>query len=135
MKTIDDLAIALVQAKQKEQEAIATRHSAEVALLDLIESKAEGTAHVTGERFKATATFGFNRTLDGAALEAIRSQVPVALFEQAIEYKPAIKLAGLRYLQQNEPSTYAVLAQAITAKPAKPAVKVEMIAVDVQEAA
>ena len=73
-------------------------------------------------------------TLDRAALEAVRAEVPAALFEQAIEYKPALKTAGLRYLQQNEPETYAVLAQAITAKPAKPSVRVEAIA-EAKEAA
>ena len=74
-----------------------------------------------------TATFGVNRTIDRAALESVREVIPVALFEQAVEYKPALVLAGLRYLQSNEPDTYRVLAQAITSKPAKPSVKVERV--------
>ena len=66
-------------------------------------------------------------SVDAAALSAIRGQVPAALLEQAVEYAPKLKLPGLRYLRNNEPETYRVLAQAITAKPAKPSVSIEPI--------
>lgn len=134
MKTIDDLAVALVQAKQKEQEAIAARHSIEATILERIEAKTEGTAHVTGERFKATATFGMARTVDEAALSAIWPSLSEGL-RRIFTTKHGIDTRELRHWQQNEPTEYALAAQAITAKPSKPAVKVEMIAVAEKEAA
>lgn len=131
---IDTAAAALEAAKIAEARARDARIDAEAALLTLVEDKYEGSVTVRGQQYKATVTFGVNRTVDAAALAAVRDAIPEALFEQAVTYKPALVLAGVRYLQNNEPETYAVLAQAITAKPAKPSVKVEAIA-EVREAA
>lgn len=124
---IDTLAAALEAAKIAEAAATAKRLDAEQALVAAVEAKNEGSVTARGNQYKATVTFGVNRTIDAAALDAVRARIPVALFEQAVEYAPKLRLPGLRYLQSNEPDTYAVLAQAITAKPAKPSVKVESI--------
>ena len=96
-------------------------------------SKDEGSVTLKGESYKVTITYGVNRTLDQAALEAIKDGIARELFDQAITYKPSLVLAGVRFLQNNEPDSYAVLAQAITSKPAKPSVKLEQLAM--QEAA
>lgn len=134
MNTIDQLAAALEAAKIAEDTAKDARITAENALLAVLPERTEGSASERGHAYKATVTYGMTRSLDAAALAAIKGRVPEALFEQAIEYKPAIKLAGLRYLQNNEADTYAILAQAITAKPSKPSVKVEAL-VSFKEAA
>lgn len=125
--SLEHACAALEAAKDAEAKATAARIQAERAVLDMLPAKIEGslTEHASG--WKVTATFGVNRTIDRAALESVREVIPVALFEQAVEYKPALVLAGLRYLQSNEPDTYRVLAQAITSKPAKPSVKVERV--------
>lgn len=125
MNTIDTLAAALDAAKENEERARESRIAAEQALLALVRGKAEGSVTERGDCWKVTVTYGMNRTVDMAALAAVRAKVPAGLFEQAIEYAPKIKLTGLRYLRNNEPEAYAALAQAITAKPAKPSVKVE----------
>ncbi len=125
-----DAAASLVEARKIELAAAqAALLDAEQAMLRLMPAKDEGSVTERGLHYKVTATYGVNRTLDAAALGAIRNEIPSALFDQAIEYAPKLKLAGVRYLQANEPETYAVLAQAITAKPAKPSVKVEAVEV------
>jgi hypothetical protein len=134
MNPIDEAAAFLTLAKMQEQRATEARVEAERALIDLLPSKDEGSVTHAGESYKVSITFGVNRTLDPAALASIKDQVPAALFEQAVTYKPALQLPGLRYLQSNEPEAYALLAQAITAKPAKPSVKVEPVA-QLQQAA
>lgn len=134
MNRFDEAAAALEAAKIEEAAATAKRIDAELAVLCMLQGKEEGSVTERGLRYKVTATFGYSRTIDAAALEAVRQAVPVALFEQAIDYKPALKLPGLRYLQMNEPGVYSVLAQAITAKPSKPSVKVERL-VEAKEAA
>lgn len=127
MNAFDQAASDLEAAKIAEDVARQTRIDAENRMLALLPDKTEGSVTERGLHYKATATYGMTRSLDAAALAAIKDRIPEVLFEQAIEYKPAIKLAGLRFLQNNEPDTYAALAQAITAKPSKPSVKVESI--------
>lgn len=135
MNTFDQACAELEAAKIAEAAATAARIDAECAVLAEMESKPEGSVTQRGHAYKATATFTVNRSIDAAALEAIREQIPVPLFEQAVSYKPSLVQAGVRYLQQNEPETYAVLAQAITAKPGKPSVRIEAVAGDLREAA
>ena len=135
MNPIDEAAAVYELAKMQHErtaEALADAHTALVALLP---KQDEGTVKLQGESYRVAIEYGFNRTIDAAALSAVKDQVPPALFEQAITYKPSIVLAGLRYLSSNEPEAYAALAQAITARPAKPSVKIEAIVVELQEAA
>jgi len=127
MNIIDTLAAQIQDAKAREDAARAERIALEESLLPLLASRSEGAVTEYGDAYKVTVNYGVTRTLDAEALAAIKGAIPAALFEKAIAYKPAIVLPGLRYLQNNEPNTYAVLAQAITAKPSKPAVKVEII--------
>jgi len=122
---IDTLAAALLAAKQKIADAQNEYDTALAEWLAVAPSKSEGAVLSVGDGYRITTTYGVNRTVDAAALDAIRPQIPAALFEQAITYKPALVLAGVRFLMNNEPDTWAVLAQAVTAKPSKPAVKVE----------
>ena len=124
---IDTAAAALEAAKIAEARARDARIDAEAALLALVDAKDEGRVTLRGQRYKAIVTYSIARTLDAAALAAVRDAIPAALLEQAVEYAPKLRLAGVRYLSLNEPDVYAVLAQAITAKPAKPSVKVEAV--------
>ena len=128
MNSIDRLADRMVAAKERIAEAQAEYDEALQEWLAVAPSRNEGSITTAGDAYKVTTTYGVNRTVDAATLSAIRSQVPVALFEQAVEYTPKLKMSGVRHLMNNEPETWVVLAQAITAKPAKPQVKVELIA-------
>lgn len=135
MNPIDEAARALELAKFNEARATAERLRAEQALVELMPAKTEGSVSMKGGEFKVSITYAMNRTVDAPALASVEDSIAPALLEQAIAYKPSLVLAGLRYLQNNEPDAYAILAQAITSKPAKPSVKVERIAEDVREAA
>lgn len=127
MNAFDQAAANLLAAKAAEKQATEARIAAEQAVICQLPQRDEGSVTASGLSYKVAVTYGMNRTVDAAALDAVRSKIPEALFEKAVTYKPALVLAGLRYLQNNEPDTYAVLAQAITAKPSKPAVRVEPI--------
>ena len=127
MNAFDQAAANLEAAKIAEAAATEARRAAEDAVIRLMPTKDEGSVTERGLRYKVTVTYGMTRSLDVAALDNVRASMPPDLFEQAIEYAPKIKLTGLRYLRNNEPEAYGVLAQAITAKPAKPQVKIEAI--------
>lgn len=123
-----DLACAQLEAaKIAEVRARDARIDAENAVLAHMTEREEGSTSLRGLGWKATATYGVNRTIDDAALNAVRGTVPADLFDQVFGWKPALRLEGLRYVRNNEPEAYAVLAQAITARPAKPSVRIEMI--------
>jgi len=118
----------LLRAKNIEEAARERRIDAEQAILtELGEVKAEGQTVVKDGRYKVTITGSMNRRIDGAVLELIRQTIPGALFDQAIRWKPEVNLTGLRYLQNNEPNTYSILAEAITTTPAKPSVRVDIL--------
>lgn len=125
--TFDEAAAALEAAKIEEARATAKRLEAEQRMLSLIEAKDEGSVTARGHAYRVTVTYGVNRTVDPAALEAVREKLAPAIFERAFRFKPDVNLTGLRYLQANEPELYAIAAQAITAKPAKPSVRVEAV--------
>ena len=82
---------------------------------------------VEGDGWKVTVEFSMNRTVDAAALDAVRSALSPEMFEYAFRYKPEVAVSGLRYLQNNEPEAYLAAAQAIIAKPAKPSVRLERV--------
>lgn len=125
MNNIDIIGPRLLAAKERVAQAQREYDTVLAEWLEQAPARDEGAVKSDGNAYRITTTYGVNRTIDAAALDAVRAKVPAGLFEQAIEYAPKIKLAGLRYLRNNEPETYALLAQAITAKPAKPSVKVE----------
>ena len=122
-----ELCEALEAAKIEEEAAKQKRIDAENALLPFLAEKDEGSVTHRADGWKVTVTYGMNRSVDQAAVDAVRAAMPVALFENAFRPKWDLSITGLRYLQNNEPETYAIAAQAITAKPAKPSVCLERV--------
>lgn len=128
------LVAELQAAKIAEAKAIERRIDAEMALIaELGQPKAEGATSYKIPGYRITITGVVNRTVDPVMLAQVKAVMPPGLFDQAIRYKPDIILTGLRYLQNNEPEAYGLLAQAITAKPGKTQVKVEPIATATDE--
>lgn len=119
------LCARLAEAKAAESAAQAARIEIEKAVLAFLPTKPEGSVTRSLGAWKVTATYPVNRSIDAAALDSVRTELPMDLFDQAIDYKPVLNLSGLRVLQSAHPEAYALLAQAITAKPGKPGVKIE----------
>lgn len=115
-----------LKAKRQEDDARRMRIELEMMIVDYYGCKDEGSqTHKEGD-FKVTITGKVNRTLDAAAWDSVADKVPANL--SPVAYKPSLDLKGLRYLQQNEPEVYRIVAEAITAKPGKPSIKVERTA-------
>lgn len=128
MNPIDEAAAVLTLAKMAEQRATEARIEAERALIALLPVRDEGAVTVTGASYKTSVTYGFNRTVDAAAALALRSDETVGWAAQRLfPVVPKLDMKELRYLMSNEAETYALLASAITSKPAKPSVKVEAL--------
>lgn len=132
---IDQLAAALESAKADEAAATAARIAAENALIALLGVKPEGSATHKSAAYKVTITGNVRRIVDEAALAAVRERMSAAMFERAFRFKPEVSVSGVRYLQNNEPELYVIAAQAITATPGKPSVRVEAVAAALDQAA
>lgn len=116
----------LIQAKAAEQVANHTRLVAELEVLDLLgELDGEGTTKFEAGDYKLTVRTSMTRNVDRDVLCQIAPNIPEAIAKRLFRWKPELDLKELRYLQSNEVDLYGIVAQAITMKPAKPAITVE----------
>ncbi len=121
---IDVLAEQWLIQKNFEQKAREARIRIEEKMLPLLETKEEGSkTTITAFDRKITVTQRIDRKLDSKELMKVRADIPADLLPLRIS--EVIDLVRLRYLQNNEPDTYRLIARAIVSKPGKPHIKVE----------
>lgn len=126
--TLATACAALDAAKIIEANATLARLAAENRVIDMIgQLPAEGTTHHEAGPWKATVTTSIRRSVDTDKLTEIAAQIPDAIGKRLIKWKPELVARELRFVQNNEPELYSVIAQAIEAKPAKPSVRVERV--------
>lgn len=118
--TIELMAKEWLLHKSAEQSAQAARRAVEDELIKLIDRRDEGTSKRKAGRAEIAAQFGVTYSVDADALARIADQVPPEIQKRVIRWKPAVDARELKYLRNNEPQIYAVLAQAIEAKPGRP---------------
>lgn len=123
---IDLAAWDLLEAKRLEEEARQRRLEVEARLIELIGVKEEGTTSKKTAYFKASTTGGLTRTLV-QDWEDVFAQLPDWVTDTAIRYKYEVSVSGLKQLATSNPDIYAKCLKAIVTKPAKPAVKVELL--------
>lgn len=120
---------AWIGAKHEEDEANKNRINIENLLISTLAfNKREGSETKKFDDLKITFTAKLNRTVDVDKWLEIKSQVPEnlqAVVEEKVTYKVTDK--GARWLEENNRDVYALVSKAITTKPAKVAVKVEVI--------
>ncbi len=110
-------------AKAKEERANKERVSIEERMLPFLEQKTEGS--VTNELptgFKVTVINKLTRTIDFDEFRKIKDRIPENL--RPVKIKEILDDAGVKWLANNEPAIYAILAPCLTVKPAKPGIKV-----------
>lgn len=101
---------------------------AEKALIENFGVKEEGTFSVTvADKYKVATTGKINRTISGPIWDEVKREIPEPLAERLVQYKPSLNLRELRYVELNEPEWFAKVAKAITSKPAKASVKVDVL--------
>lgn len=114
----------ILEFKKIEDDARASRVAAEARLVSMVEAKSEGTLHEEDGRIKATITFKITRTVNSEKLAEDWNSLP-PIVHDAFVWKPDLVLKHMRALEAANPDAYAVLAKYVTAKPAKPSVKIE----------
>lgn len=125
--TLDQAAERYAQAKEALAKAQADLDDAHADLVALCTTRNEGAAQTIGSAYKVTVTYGVTRTVDSAALSSAWDALPEGI-RNVFPVKHGIDLKELRHWQNNNPDEYArYIAPVVTAKPAKPSVKVEPI--------
>jgi len=122
--SIDVLAEQWLCMKALIQSNMAELRRIENVMLPLLDSKEEGqltTSTRLGRRI--TVNKRINYSLNGKSLLKIRNEIPTDLLP--LKSKEILDEARLRWLRNNEPQTYAILATAITATPGKPTITVK----------
>lgn len=126
----DHAAWELLEAKRREDEARSHRLNCEAKLIELVGLKDEGSKTAKTDFFKITTTAALIRSLTPTGLGLIARE-GAEIMDAVIRMKHEISVSGLKTLARDNPAAYGRILPAIVTKPAKPAVKVELL----QEAA
>ncbi len=117
-----EIAADLFAAKQAEKEAEAKRIALEEELVAVLGKRDEGSkTHAVGN-FKVTITGRVTRKIDWDMFDEVSSKIPESLWP----VKRTLDVTGVKYLANNEPTLYKVLAPALTVEPAKTTVSIVM---------
>jgi hypothetical protein len=127
LSPIDEAAMDLAEAKREEEEARAHRIRCEEAIIALVGVKQEGSTTHKTDLFKITTTGKLTRSLDVPAWTTIAPGLPADVRDRVVNWKPELSLTAIRVVEASNPALYAVIAQAVTVKPAKAAVTVERV--------
>jgi hypothetical protein len=123
MRNEVEIANDLFEAKLAEKEANERRVALEEELIALVGAREEGSqTHEIGD-YKITITGKLNRKIDWDLFDqSIAAKIPQTL--QPVKIKRELDDTGVKYLANNEPQIYKLLAKALTIKPAKTAVTI-----------
>jgi hypothetical protein len=124
--TLESVAKEWLAAKALEAAAIEKRRAVEERLLPLVQAQEEGTVTEKLEGLKVSVTYKIDRKVDAEAVQNAWNTLP-PIVQDAFSWKPELVLKQARALEAANPEAYKTLAQFITAKPAKPSVKVEAL--------
>lgn len=120
----EELVAELIAAKAAESEANAKRLEIEYKLIDLFGSKDEGAAtHALPNGMKVTITGKMTYSADMPLLLQLAGALPDNL--RPIKTEPKLDETGAKYLKNNEPEIWKMIAPAITIKPAKTSVTIK----------
>ncbi len=109
------LAAAYAQAKADEARAIEIRRELALQIQSLTGHDAKGQKTYDADDWKITVKAPLICSMDWAAWETIKQQIPVDLWP--VEMKPTLDEKGVQWLQNNEPDLYGILSQCLTVKP------------------
>ena len=124
---LESLARLLAEAKGRERAATAARIHVESEITALTGLPEEGSKTVMAGPFRLTVGQRINRSLDERAWALVADKIPSGISPVSFKSVPTIDAAGVRWLRDNEPGYFRLLATALTEKPAKPSVTIEEV--------
>ncbi len=126
MNTMQELAAAWIEAKAAETAAVERRREIDARIAGLMLVKDEGTSSAPFGCFRVSVTAKLTRTLDSSAVQNSWNDLP-ELAHDAFRWKPELDMKHYRALESANPAVFALVSRFVTAKPATPTVKVELV--------
>ena len=123
MSNLATLARDWLDAKRDEKKANMRRLDIEAQLAEALETKSEGASTTHIEGYKITATQPVTRKVDPVAWEKVKNKLPTILWP--VKFKLEADATGCKYLANNEPELWSMVAEAFEAKPGKIGFKIE----------
>jgi|TARA_R100001530_G_scaffold130754_3_gene101903 hypothetical protein len=108
-----------------EKKAKQNRIEVENIILQITDSKEEGTCTTKTRYFKCSTVGKLTRSLDPEVWANIKDDIPEDL--QPVKVKESIDLPKLRAIESANPDLFKFISKAISTKPAKTQVKVELL--------
>jgi len=125
---LDMAAYALTQAKAAEDAAREHRLACENTLIELVGVKEEGTKSAKTAFYKVSTVGSLTRSLVPNWRELFDDDaIDAESFSAVLKMEPKLSVSGLKQVATANPEAYRAIARAIVSKPAKVAVKVELI--------
>jgi hypothetical protein len=116
----EEIAADLFAAKEEEEKAKLKRIELEEELVAVLGKRDEGSkTHHVGE-FTVKITGRVSRKIDWATFDELSDKIPPSLWP----VKRALDETGVKYLANNEPAIYKILAPALTVETAKTTVSI-----------
>ena len=122
--TLSKLAAAFAQAKAEETRAAELRRAIAAQIQAMTGHDAEGSKTYKDGDWKVTVKAPMIRSMDWAKWDEVRDQITEDLWP--VEMKPVLDEKGVKWLYENNPDAYAVVAQAMTIKPGAVQVTVKL---------
>lgn len=124
---LDQLAFNLANAKMALSAAQEDVREAEVAIIAAVGAEDEGSFTVRADHFKITTTQPISRTVNKTTVLAISRELPPDIFEAMFDFKPSLNVRLFKECEHLRPEIYRLVSKAVTSKPGKIAVAVEVI--------
>lgn len=120
------LAELWLEAKTNEENYRKLRIQAELDIIANIGAKLEGTETTTVDHYKIITTGRLTRRVDWDKFDdEVAPNMPKQLMP--VKTKRELDAAGLKWLQNNEPDYYRLMARCLETKPGKTGMKIERI--------
>ena len=124
MSNLTPLFDAWLDAKNTEQSANRRRLAIEKEITNALSTKNEGSITHEIDGYKVTLTQSLNRKIDVDIWDKVAIHITHAMAPVKVKYEVDAK--QLKYLQNNEPELWRLIAPAFTTTPAKVGVKITL---------
>lgn len=113
--TLSQLAAAFAAAKDEEARATELRRSIAAQIQALTGHDAEGSKTYKDGDWRVTVKAPLITSMDWEQWETMKMAIPEQFWP--VEMKPSLDMKGVKWIADNDPGLYAVLAQCLTVKP------------------
>jgi len=123
---INSIADAILDLQSDQREIQKQIDALKEKMIETVGIKDEGSQSFHTESYVVTTTQGFTRSVDAHEARRLLDVVGEQVHDNVFDYKPFLNLRNYRALKELNPDLCSYIDQAITTKPSKPSVKVEV---------